>query len=75
MQFPLIMCIIRVNKSLPKTPPPSRPHTDTHAHINAETHAQTHIRRCWIVLNQPTYTDDFCHQAEHSYIAGPYTIL
>ena len=49
--------------------------TETHTHTHAQTHAQTHIGRCWIVLNQPTYTDDFCHQAEHSYIAGPCTPL
>ena len=52
-------------KNIP-LPPPSLTH---------HTHAQKHVRRCWIVLTQPTYTDDFYHEPEHSYIAGPYTPL
>ena len=52
-------------KNIPLQPPSLTPHT----------HAQKHVRRCWIVLTQPTYTDDFYHEPEHSYIAGPYTPL
>ena len=50
-------------------------HTHTHTHKHTHTHTHTQIWRCYIVLTQPTYTTDFYHQPDHSYIAGRYTPL